>query len=251
MRKFFALLLALCLLFTLAACKSSPAPSTDPGTSETDSQTPDGESSDSQTPDTDPAGSDTTTPDTPDTDDPSQGGIRGVITDSVYENKMLNLRIKLPSGWIFYNDEQIAEVNNITADMLSGTDAADFIGKNGQLMDMMITDVKGNNANLIIQPKPEGLDRYTDEQIFTLSEESFKSYLSDAGMDLTVYEPLTMNVGGQDRSVLHMILSINGTEIEEYQLRYRNDSDYMGILTVAIQDGSDVQPILDGFTAIN
>ncbi len=251
MRKFYALLLALCLLFTITACKSSNAPSTEPSTPEPESQTSDDGSSETQAPDTDSPDSDDPTQDTPDTDAPSQEVIRGVITDSVYENTLLNLRIQLPNGWVFYNDEQIAEVNNITADMLSGTDAADFIGKNGQLMDMVMTDAKGNNTNLLLQPKPDGLDIYTDEQIFTLSEEIVKSNLSKAGMDITVYEPITMNVGGQERSVLHMVLSVNGNELEEYQLRYRNDSDYMGVLTVAILDGSDVQPILDGFTDMN
>ena len=59
-----------------------------------------------------------------------------------------------------------------------------------------------------------------------------------------------MQVGGQERTVLHMVLA-GDPDVNEYQIWYRDSDAYMGILTVAIADGSDVQSILDGITSLS
>jgi hypothetical protein len=48
-----------------------------------------------------------------------------------------------------------------------------------------------------------------------------------------------------------MVLNTNGADVDEYQIWFREQSDYMGILTLALMDGSEAQPILDGITALN
>ena len=133
---------------------------------------------------------------------------------------------------------------------MSGTDVADFFTKNGQFMDMVLASPSGNSINLILQPSQALLASYSDEQVFTMSESTFKSQFAAAGLTLSVYEPLTMQVGGQERTVLHMVLS-GDVDVNEYQIWYRNSDACMGILTIALPDGSDVQPILDGITGLN
>lgn len=70
-------------------------------------------------------------------------------------------------------------------------------------------------------------------------------------MSISTFEPKTVQVGGQERTALHMVLSANGAEVDEYQLWFRDQDKYMGILTIALTDGSDPQPILDGITTQN
>ena len=142
-------------------------------------------------------------------------------------------------------------MNNSTLELFKETDVADLIAKNGQLMDLMMSSATGSNVNLILQPNQAALKNYSDEQIFTLSEATFKAQFAAAGMDVKAYEPVEMQVGGETRTVLHITLSANGTEMEEYQIWLRPEAEYMGVLTVAIADGSDVQPILDGITKLN
>lgn len=226
MKKIFALLLALCLLLSLAACGSSSAPAAATDEPQTANDAPEAEAEE------------------------AQGPLRGSIVDGAYENAQLNLRIACPEGWFFYDDAQIAELNNATAELMSGTDVADFFTKNGQFMDAVLASPSGNSINLILQPSQELLDSYSDEQIFTMSEGTFKAQFASAGLELSVYEPLTMQVGGQERTVLHMILS-GDADVNEYQIWYRNSNACMGILTIALPDGSDVQPILDGITSLN
>ena len=138
----------------------------------------------------------------------------------------------------------------MTGELLSSTDVADFLGKNGQFMDMMLANGSSNSVNLILQPKQEQLALYSDEQIFTLIESTLKEQFAAAGIEVSLYEPLTMQVGGQERTVLHMVLA-GDPDVNEYQIWYRDSDAYMGILTVAIADGSDVQSILDGITSLS
>ena len=191
------------------------------------------------------------TTETPATETPIAECVRGVVSEDAYENEMLDLRIALPEGWVFYTDEQIAQVNNITAETLAGTDVAELIGKNGQFMDMMMAGGTGSNMNLMLQPKQAVLDAYSDEQIFTLSEATFKAQFEASGMEVKSFEPVEMQVGGETRTVLHIGMRTNGMELDEYQIWLRNEADYMGVLTLAIMDGSDPQPILDGITKLN
>lgn len=187
----------------------------------------------------------------PATDAPEEKNLRGVMGEDAYTNEFLNLRIARPQGWIFYTEEQMAQVNNMTAELFEKTDVAEVIAKSGQMMDLMMANTAGNSMNLILQPKQAALDLYSDEQIFQLSEETMKAQFGAAGMELKTFEPTTMSVGGQDRTVLHMVLNANGADVDEYQIWFREQSDYMGVLTLALMDGSEAQPILDGISTLN
>lgn len=251
MKKIYALLLALCLLLSLAACGSAPAAAGE--SSQTPAEAPAAEAPEAEAPEAEePAAEEPEEEEPaaePQDEAPAQEALRGSIVDGAYENALLKLRIACPEGWFFYDDEQIAALNNATSELMSGTDVADFLNKNGQFMDMVMASASGNSINLILQPKQALLDAYSDEQVFTMSESTFKAQFTAAGMEISLYEPLTMQVGGQERTVLHMVLA-GDTEVNEYQIWYRDSDAYMGILTIALPDGSDVQPILDGITSL-
>lgn len=255
MKRILTLLLALCLLLSLAACGTKPltppatteAPKTEPAKTEpAKTEAPETKAPETQAPVTEASSTEV-----PTTEPPVPTEVRGTMTDDGYENEMLNLRVALPEGWFFYTDSQIAQINNLTAETLAGTDVAELIGKNGQFIDMMMAGMTGSNINLMIQAKQPMLNSYTDEQIFTLSEQTFKSQFQSAGMEVSTYEPIAIQVGGEERTVLHIVLTASGTVMDEYQIWYRDNADYMGVLTLAIMDGSDPQPILDGITKLN
>lgn len=232
MKRILTLLLALSLMLSLAACTPARKP-TETEASKTGA--PETEAPETEAPETENAGS---------------AEIRGTVQNGVYENRLLNLRIACPEGWIIYDDQQIAQVNNITADVMKDSDVGELIGKNGQFMDLMAVSGTGGSINLIIQPKQALLDAYSDLQVFALSKETFKAQFKASGFEITEYEPVTMQVGGEERTVLHIIMSGNGVDMDEYQIWYRNNDTYMGVLTLAITDGSDPQPILEGISSL-
>ena len=70
-------------------------------------------------------------------------------------------------------------------------------------------------------------------------------------MEVKTLEPVTVRLGSGKKTALHMVLSASGVVMDEYQLWFRTDGDYMGVLTVAMTGGAEAQPILDGITSIH
>ena len=221
-------IIALVLLLSLALCLTACDDKTTP------SETKAPVARDTRAPETQAAG--------------TEGSLHGVLTDDAYVNDMLKLRVDKPEGWTFFTEEQIAASNNLTGSMLN-TDVAALLEQNGQVIDMMVSNETGsNNLNLLLQPDNPALDAYSDAEVFELSESAFRIQLKSAGMEISSYESATMKVGGKERTVLCLVLDYSGTEIREYQIWCRSKQTYMGVLTLAITNGSDPQPILDKIT---
>ena len=224
MKRLSMILLALCLMLALVACGEG-------------NQT----SSTAKTPETTAA---------PETENVGTKELRGKVEGDAYTNEYLNLRIERPQGWTFYTEDQIAEMNGFTTELFEETDIADIVAEAGQQTDMMMSDGGSNSLNLIIQPSLSALQTLTDEQIFQLSEETVKTQLNAVGWTIDKYEAVTMQVGGAERSVLHMAITASGVSFDEYQIWICPDGDYMATLTLALQKEMDPQPILDGIKTL-
>ena len=74
----------------------------------------------------------------------------GTTTGNTYENEFLNLGCMLSTGWNFYTDAQIAELNNITTDTL-GDDYKAQIANANIVYDMFAIDQTGNNIYVILE----------------------------------------------------------------------------------------------------
>lgn len=258
MKRIVILILALCLILCLAACgggkvdpASTEAPKTEaPKTEAPKTEAPKTEAPTTEAPTTEAPETEAPSTEAPATEPDEELPIRGEQGDDAYVNETLKLRIVKPAGWFYFTDEQIAEANNLTAELMEG-DTAELIKEAGQLMDMMMMNGASNNINLIIQPVNVLLSSFTDEQIYTLSEDAFRAQFASSPLEIKTYEVVTKQVGGEDRTVLHMILASDGTEADEYQIWFRENENYMGIMTLTIMDGSDPQPILDGISTFD
>ena len=172
--RIFAITILICLVLSLAACSkpsgeggitfptgdSTKANATDaPESSAPDTSAPDSGVPETKAPVATISPSDVSLTNPPDAEIPSNehptepeaaAFIRGKQTDDAYTNEMLNIRVAKPANWVAYTDEQIALVNQLTAESLKDTDVADLIGRNGQFMDMMMATLTGNSINLIL-----------------------------------------------------------------------------------------------------
>ena len=228
MKQALSLLLALCLLLGLAACSGGDQPTQKPAGAEDSQQTTAAATTGKEPVD-----------------------VHGTIENDAYINECLNLKILCPDGWFFYTEEQIAQANNLSAELFKDTNLSEIVESAGQAMDMMLSDGAQSSMNLIIQQEMPAIKAYTDEQVFKLSEMSIKSQISSAGWEIRDFNPKTMTVGGEDRMVLYMALTANGVKFEEYQIWFRTGGDYMGVLTLALMDGRDPQPYLDGIFTLH
>lgn len=266
MKRLMTLLLTLCLVLTLSACIAIPvtpvstptteaptALSTEPATVPTEA--PATEAPTTEVPTTEAPATEAPTTEAPDTEAPTEApedrSIRGVVEENVYTNEYLGLRVALPEDWIFYTEEQIAMIYQLSVEMWEDADAAELIASNGQIMDMGAMCADGSSVNLILQENPAALDGFTDLLIFQLSEEVITTQMKAGGMEVVYYDPMTAQISGEDHAVLHMVVKKDDVEIEEYQLWFRSGSDYMGILTFTLMGEEDLQDILNGVTTLN
>ena len=217
MKRILVLLLALCMMLSFASCGAKTEPAANNGSSGS------GSSASSA---------------------PDESKLHGTIDGDSYTNEYLGLRIILPAGWVFYDEDQIAMVTGLTADAFADTKIAENIDKSGQLMDAMLTNNTGCSINLILQPQNVLLKNLSEEKVFQSLETQLKKQFEDAGIPVKSYEVVTKQVGGQDMTVLYMALDF-GVMMDEYQVWYRTSGKYLGILTLAVPQGTDPQPFLD------
>lgn len=265
-----AILLVLCLMLCLTACadKSKPGDTTAAAqnTQAPETQAHMTQASETQAPETSVQSAEIATTEfsvtnPPDAELPSNehpteapevdASLRGIQNDDAYVNDVLKLRIAKLEGWVFCTEEQVAAANNLTAQLFEDTDVAELMAQNGQMIIMALAGPNGNNVNLVIQPKNALLNLYDDEKVFQLSQATVEAQLKAAGMEPQSYEVATMTVGGEERTVLNMELSMMGVTMREYQILFRDSADYIGVVTVTFMDDADVQPVLDGITTLD
>ncbi len=257
--------LALCLLLSLTACASLALPSTvvEPETKAQETKAPETEAPAPETeapteapaPETEapteaPA-PETEAPTEAPTEEPAVGLTHGTVEGNSYTNETLNIRFTLPKGWVFYTEEQIAAQNNITVDMFQGTDVAEALQTNGQLIDMVASTSDGSNTNLVIQPAQELLSFYTDKQLFELMRETITTQFESAGMELKEYEILDVPALGKDQAALRMVVTMSGIEMTQYQIWLRENPDYLGVLTVTSMTELDAESLFDGLSRLH
>ena len=175
---------------------------------------------------------------------PDESKLHGEVDGDIYTNEYLGLRIVLPAGWAFYDEDQMAMVTGLTADFFANSNLAEKIDESGQLMDIMLGNSTGCTINLIIQPQNVLLKSLSDESIFQSIESEMKKQFEDAGVSVKSYDIVTKQVGGKDRTVLNMKADF-GVVMDEYQIWCRTNGKYYGIVTLAVPDGTDPQTFLD------
>lgn len=236
MKKTLALILAVALCLSLTACVvNAPVP----------------ELPSSETPVSTQARTEPPATEAP-TEEAGTPSLHGVVEGNTYTNELLNFRITLPEGWVFYTEEQIAAQNNISAELFEGSDIAETIKEAGQMVDMMAVKGDGSNANLVIQPAQAVMNVYTDKQIFDLLEPTYKAQFSSSGMEIKEYETVEMPVLGQDRAALRIVIEMSGIQMTEYQIWLRDNPDYYGVLTVTSTENtaSNTEALLEGVATI-
>lgn len=238
MKRLLSLVLLVCMLAALAACatkaKVAEAPIlTEPETTEPETDAP-------AQPPTDPPAP----PETGEDDDPAL--THGTVVDDVYTNETLNLRVALADGFIFFDDAQIAMMSGMSEAMFKGTDLAKEVAKAGQMIDMVMANPYGSTLSLMVQPSQIMLENATDEDIFNLSRSTVYMQAEAGGMTVKSYETVKMQLFGEEKLVLHMVLTMKGIDVEEYQVWIREKGKpFFAIANIALQGDVDPQSILD------
>lgn len=75
----------------------------------------------------------------------------GTIQDNVYWNETMKIGCALDENWYFYSEEEILEVNGMTAEALDG-EIAEILESGGTLTDMFAQSMEtGANVNVVFE----------------------------------------------------------------------------------------------------
>ncbi|MBR0461956.1 MAG: hypothetical protein IJJ00_04505 [Erysipelotrichaceae bacterium] len=171
---------------------------------------------------------------------------RGTINGSTYRNDYIGLGFTLPEGWFFYDDDQIAYINNMTKEKFEGTKVETALEESGQFTDMMAQSSNGtSNINVIITTGGTALKLYTDEQLFTMTQSIYEEQLAGSGMTIKDYQIKKTVKNGEEKTYLYMLVEMDGASFKEYQVYVRPGSDYVGIATITLAVDEDPEPYLE------
>lgn len=138
----------------------------------------------------------------------------GVNDGAVYESKFIGLGYALDEGWIFYNDDQIKELNNITSS-LAGEEYEEIIKNATLIYDMYATDAEMlNNININLEKVDHiqliALDIAAN---FELIAPTIKTSFENMGYTNFSYEIAKVTVDGVEMDAMKTTAEIQGIKM--------------------------------------
>lgn len=138
---------------------------------------------------------------------------RGTKDGNVYTNTSLGFTVTLPKGWAFYTDEQLAEISNMSADLLKDPDILDNMDVTTMYEFMAVDSTTGNNFNMTLE-KVSALIKMED-WIKALKKQ-LEAQLSDS-MSVTVSDETSeITLGNGTWTVLYTSVTSNGVQMKQY-----------------------------------
>lgn len=234
LKKLFALLLALVLTLSLAACGGKTAPADDKTptqNNETTDNTQEAEDTgDSQNPDN--------TGDSQNTDNPDQVEFRrGTVEGNTYTSDFLGITATLDENWIIANDEQLAQLGGLVSDSFKDEDIKKLLENGSTVYEFYALNQTDNSSvNITVQDLGSlgGImvdeDAYADANLKGLPE-----VLSDGGITVTKLEKTTVAFAGSTHAALTLEGTVSEVALYETIVLLKN-GPYMAVVTAASFD---------------
>lgn len=171
----------------------------------------------------------------------------GKVVDNQYTNEFLGITCTLDEQWTFYTDEQIKEVNNITADMLDEDIAAQLENANF-VYDMMASSESGASVNVNIENLGLSGVAMTAETYLSMQIDTLKTSLEQMGFSNVVIENKTYDFAGNSEEGVYVHASANGLTFEEAVVVLKRGMRFANISVGTV--GGDIDSILAMFEAL-
>lgn len=230
MRKLLAILLALAMVMSLAACGSEPA---DDDKKDKDDKKEVVETTEETTEE------ETTEPVT----DEFEGSTRvesaadltrGTIKGHVYKNESLDIEFEKPKAWTYMTDEQISAMLNMSG--VFDTDVDNLLEELGSFIDMGAMDFTTGEGVIILLENPEAYIGINSEEDYLDSVMSNRESMGSGLSLVGEYEDVTLGSHTYKKALLEDELMK-----QAYYIDYVNDYLICIIVTVVNRDVSDVE----------
>ena len=222
-KKLLALMLAVMVILSFAACNNNKTTDTTVSTTENTSNNsstsataqnlsdeasnsaPSTESTDSNSaPASTSADANSTSSDAP------SGLSRGVISSNTYTNNSTGIRFTLPSNWAFYSDADLAELIGATAESMGVSDFEETLESNQNVYDMMAQSTLTGESVMVIYENLSKTDTSVDENEYL---ENVISTLSTMGYSADT--PVTTKFCGKDYTTVKLSVDVQGVTLAQ------------------------------------
>ena len=279
MKKILALILALAMVFALAACGRSDVSGNVTPVEKSSDEAPKGTVSPAEAPaETEaaaaPAETEAAAPAEPETaevteegagdavggiDDEGTGEAVGEIAEEEqpsevteeaagirYENENIGVGVLLDEDWVIYNDEQLAQLSGLTAEMFSDEKYKEMMEKSNSFTDFFAQHSSGASMNVLFENL--GLlygSVLSEEQYRTAAMQNMAGAYESAGFENVQIEENTVDFAGAERVGIHTSCTVNGVNYYVQQVLIKAGS-HMGIISLCcfVQDDT---PLMASF----
>ena len=234
MKKLIALLLALVMVLSFAACsKGEPAPDNSGNkSSQNEESSSEGESESKS-------------------NEEKLDHIRGSVDGLTYTNTAAEITFAAPEGWVFFNDDEIAALYNLTSEELLSEETAEILENTDMVYDMYCQNAS-TGASVNINFENLGLIYGTvlsEESYLELSKANLESTFSGGGMELVSCETVTASIDGKEVPCLDLVINMTdyGSELYE-KIFVKKAGSFMGCITIGALSSDEIDQIIAGLS---
>lgn len=163
-----------------------------------------------------------------------------------YENENIGVGVLLDEDWVIYNDEQLAQLSGLTADMFSDEKYKEMMEKSNSFTDFFAQHSSGASMNVMFENL--GLlygSVLSEEQYRTAAMQNMAGAYESAGFENVQIEENTVEFAGAERVGIHTSCTVNGVNYYVQQVLIKSGS-HMGIISLCcfVQDDT---PLMASF----
>lgn len=163
-----------------------------------------------------------------------------------YENENIGVGVLLDEDWVIYNDEQLAQLSGLTADMFSDEKYKEMMEKSNSFTDFFAQHSSGASMNVMFENL--GLlygSVLSEEQYRTAAMQNLPGAYESAGFENVQIEENTVEFAGAERVGIHTSCTVNGVNYYVQQVLIKAGS-HMGIISLCcfVQDDT---PLMASF----
>ncbi len=177
----------------------------------------------------------------------------GTVEGNTYVNDYFGVKLNLLDGYTFVDDEELAQITGMTADVLSDNKAAAKAIEDGSATIVAYAaDSTGLcNVNVTAQSNASLANAILDEEaVLVASVDQAKSALEAQGISNITYEIVDRTVAGENHKVLKMHGDYSGVEFNNEMVNLQK-GDFMLAFAATCFNGDTTDEIIDGVEALN
>ena len=139
----------------------------------------------------------------------------GNVNGNTYKNDFIGIGCTIGDGWVFYNDEQIAQINGITQSYLD-EDYLEQMKNATVFYDMYASSESSSTINISLEKGTKLAVLLTDiDKVLTNSVGSIESSFANMGGTNFKYELRDVEIDGETFKGMDMYVEINGVPVYE------------------------------------